>query len=77
MTIDKAMVTVLRRVVHGIAITPLQLRTTNQQVHWVVQVIPYVSKGRSHEDCRLEARYGYLVNLSQEISDKNDFVYEK
>ncbi|KAL4316527.1 hypothetical protein AHAS_Ahas15G0294000 [Arachis hypogaea] len=21
-------------------------RTTNQQVHWVVQVIPYVSKGR-------------------------------
>ena len=27
---------------HGIT----QLRTTNQQVHWVVQVIPYVSKGR-------------------------------
>ena len=40
--------------------------TTNQQVHWVVQVIkPYVSKGRSHGDCWYEASYGHLVNLSQ------------
>ena len=54
-----------------------QFRTPNQQVHWVVQVIPYVSKGRSHGDCRLESSYGYLVNLSQEINDKNNFVYEK
>ncbi|QHN85991.1 putative disease resistance protein [Arachis hypogaea] len=30
---------------HGPNITS-QLRATNQQVHWVVQVIPYVSKGR-------------------------------
>ena len=43
-----------------------QLRTTNQQVHWVVQVIPYVSKGRSHGDCWLEEIYGCLVTLSQE-----------
>jgi len=46
-----------------------QLRTTNQQVHWVVQVIPYVSKGRSHGDCRYEASYGHLVNLSQADSN--------
>ena len=46
-----------------------QLRTTNQQVHWVVQVIPYVSNGRSHGDCRLEASYDHLVNLSQANSD--------
>ena len=48
-----------------------QFRTTNQQVHWVVQVIPYVSKGRSHGDCRLEASYGHLVNLSQ--ADSNGY----
>ncbi|KAL4288087.1 hypothetical protein AHAS_Ahas19G0251100 [Arachis hypogaea] len=30
---------------HGLNISS-QLRITNQQVHWVVQVIPYVSKGR-------------------------------
>ena len=46
-----------------------QFRTTNQQVHWVVQVIPYVSKGRSHGDCRLEASYGYLETLSQDINN--------
>ena len=46
-----------------------QFRTTNQQVHWVVQVIPYVSKGRSYGDYRLEASYGHLVNLSQANSD--------
>ena len=50
---------------HGIT----QLRTTNQQVHWVVQVIPYVSKGRSHGNCRYEASYGHLVNLSQANSN--------
>ena len=50
---------------HGPNMTS-QLRTTNQQVHWVVQVIkPYVSKGRSHGDCWCEASYGHLVNLSQ------------
>ena len=54
-----------------------QLRTTNQQVHWVVQVIPYVSKGRSHGDCRLEASYGYFVILSQKINDKSDYIYEE
>ena len=43
-----------------------QLRSTNQQVYWVVQVIPYVSKGRSHRDCWYEASYGHLVNPSQE-----------
>ena len=43
--------------------------TTNQQVHWVVQVIPYVSKGRSHRDCWYEASYGHLVNLSQANSN--------
>ncbi|KAL4374241.1 hypothetical protein AHAS_Ahas05G0162100 [Arachis hypogaea] len=48
-----------------------QLRTADQQVHWVVQVIPYVSKGRSHGDCRLEASYGHLVNLNQ--ADSNSF----
>ncbi|KAL4321445.1 hypothetical protein AHAS_Ahas14G0111200 [Arachis hypogaea] len=57
------------KLVHEITITLLQLRTTNQQVHWVVQVIPYVSKGRSHGDCRLEASYGYLVTLSQDINN--------
>ena len=36
----------------------------NQQVYWVIQVIPYVSKGRSHRDCWYEASYGHLVNLS-------------
>ena len=60
------------QVVHEIAITLLQPRTTNQQVHWVVQVIPCVSKGRSHGDCRLEASYGYLVNLSQDIRNYQD-----
>ena len=54
-----------------------QLRTTNQQVHWVVQVIPYVSKGRSHGDCWLEAIYGYLVNLSQEINYDYQFELRK
>ena len=53
-----------------------QLRTTNQQVHWVVQVIPYVSKGRSHRDCRLEASYGYLVNLSQDIRNYQDWLWK-
>ena len=53
---------------HRILITLFTTHTTNQQVHWVVQVIPYVSKGRSHGDCRLEASYGYLVNLSQKIN---------
>ena len=53
-----------------------QLRTTNQQVHWVVQVIPYVSKGRSHGDCRLEASYGYLVNLSQDIRNYQDWLWK-
>ena len=43
-----------------------QFRSTNQQVYWVVQVIPYVSKGRSHRDCWYEASYGHLVNPSQE-----------
>ena len=50
--------------------------TTNQQVHWVVQVIPYVSKGRSHEDCRLEASYGYLVTLSQDIRNYQDWLWK-
>ena len=58
---------------HGIT----QLRTTNQQVHWVVQVIPCVSKGRSHGDCRLEASYGYLVNLSQEIRNYQDWLWKR
>ena len=62
--------------VHEITITLLQLRTTNQQVHWVVQVIPYVSKGRSHGDCRLEASYGYLVNLSQDINNYQDWLWK-
>jgi len=53
-----------------------QFRTTNQQVHWVVQVIPYVSKGRSHGDCRLEASYGYLVNLSQDIRNYQDWLWK-
>ena len=48
---------------HGLNISS-QLRITNQQVHWVVQVIPYVSKGRSHRDCWYEASYGHLANLS-------------
>ena len=52
----------------NIHITLLQFRTTNQQVHWVVQVIPYVSKGRSHGDCWLEASYGYLIILSQDTN---------
>ncbi|RYQ96390.1 hypothetical protein Ahy_B08g092135 isoform A [Arachis hypogaea] len=47
--------------------------TTNQQVHWVVQVIPYVTKGRSHGDCRLEASYGHPVNFSQ--ADSNSYEY--
>ena len=54
----------------------LQLRTTNQQVYWVVQVIPCVSKGRSHRDCRLEASYGYLVNLSQDIRNYQDWLWK-
>ena len=53
------------------------IRTTNQQVHWVVQVIPYVSKGRSHGDCRLEASYGYLVTLSQDINYIYQFELQK
>ena len=55
--------------VHEIAITLLQFRTTNQQVYWVVQVIPYVSKGRSHGDCWYEVIYGHLVDLSQADSN--------
>ena len=54
-----------------------QLHTTNQQVHWVVQVIPYVSKGRSHRDCRLEASYGHLVNLSQADSNGYEVLINK
>ena len=49
----------------NVSLTLSQLRTTNQQVHWVVQVLPYVSKGRSHRDCWYEASYGHLVNFSQ------------
>ena len=45
-----------------------QLRTTNQQVHWVVQVIPYVSKGQSHGDYWFEAINVYFINLSQEAN---------
>ena len=45
-------------------------------MHWVVQVIPCVSKGRSHGDCRLEASYGYLVNLSQDIRNYQDWLWK-
>ena len=45
-------------------------------MHWVVQIIPYVSKGRSHGDCWLEASYGYLVNLSQDIRNYQDWLWK-
>ena len=44
------------------------IRTTNQQVHWVVQVIPYVNKSRSHGDYWFEAINVYFINLSQEAN---------
>ena len=37
-------------------------------MHWVVQVIPYVSKGRSHGDYWFEAINVYFINLSQEAN---------
>ena len=49
------------------------IRTTNQQVHWVVQVIPYVSKGRSHGDYWFEASYVYFIILSQDINYNYQF----
>ena len=45
-----------------------QLRSTNQQVYWVVQVIPYVSKGRIHRDYWFEAINIYFINLSQDVN---------
>ena len=54
-----------------------QFRTTNQQVYWVVQVIPYVSKGRSHRDCWYEASYGHLVNPSQaDLTNLRDYWFK-
>ena len=46
-----------------------QFRSTNQQVYWVVQVIPYVSKGRIHRDYWFEAINAYFINLSQEAKE--------
>ena len=37
-------------------------------MHWVVQVIPYVSKGRSHGDYWFESSYVYFIILSQDIN---------
>ncbi|KAL4350194.1 hypothetical protein AHAS_Ahas10G0117600 [Arachis hypogaea] len=45
----------------------------NQQVYWVIQVIPYVSKGRSHRDCWYEASYGHLVNLNRRVEMLESF----
>ena len=43
-----------------------QLRTTNQQVHWVVQVINLTRvRVDPTEIVSIEASYGHLVNLSQ------------
>ena len=47
-----------------------QLRTTNQQVHWVVQVINLTRvRVDATEIVSIEASYGHLVNLSQENSN--------
>ena len=45
-----------------------QIHSTNQQVYWVVQVIPYVSKGRIHRDYWFEAINIYFINLSQDVN---------
>ena len=51
---------------HGIT----QLRTTNQQVHWVVQVINLTRvRVDPTEIVSIEASYGHLVNLSQANSN--------
>ena len=49
-----------------------QLRTTNQQVHWVVQVINLTRvRVDPTEIVSIEASYGHLVNLSQANSIGN------
>ena len=51
---------------HGIT----QLRKTNQQVHWVVQVINLTRvRVDPTEIVSIEASYGYLVNVSQANSN--------
>ena len=40
-------------------------------MYWVVQVIPYVSKGRIHRDYWFEAINIYFINLSQDINRIN------
>ena len=67
-TVVSASLVIVVPLVHEITVTLLKFCTINQQVHCVVQVIPYVSKGRSHRDYWFEASYVYFIILSQDIN---------